>query len=78
MKQHLIVFKSQQPSFFKEYQCLGSSYLQFDFKHRTNTEKEIVDYLEDLEMFNDQNAEVDRENQVFEFVETPSFVTFFT
>ena len=43
-------------------------YIQFDFKHRTNTEKEIVDYLEDLETFNDQNAEFDRENQVFEFV----------
>ena len=33
------------------------------------------DDLDDLDVFDDENAEGDRQQQVFEFVETPSFVT---
>ena len=29
-------------------------------------------------MFDDEDADVDREQHVFEFVETPTFVTLFT
>ena len=55
-----------------------SSCRQFDIQYCTDIEKEVVDNLEDFEAFDDEIAEVDREQQVSEFVETPSFVTLFT
>ena len=55
-----------------------SSCRQFDIQYCTDIEKEVVDNLEDFEAFDDEIADVDREQQVSEFVETPSFVTLFT
>ena len=78
MKQHLIVFESEKPTHLKEYLCSCNSYLQFDFKHCSNIEKENVDDLEDIEVFDYEDADVDREKQVFEFVETATFITLFT
>ena len=64
MKQHLIVFESEKPTLLKEYLCSCNSCLQFDFKHCSNIEKENVDDLEDIEVLDDEIADVDREQQV--------------
>ena len=40
-----------------------------------NIEDEISDHLDDLDVFDDENAEGIREQEVFEVAETPSFVT---
>ena len=75
MKQYLLVFESEKLSLSKKYLC---SCNQFDFRNCSNVEEEISDDLEDLDVFDDENAESDRDQQVFEFVEAPSFLTLLT
>ena len=45
------------------------------FPKLLNIEDEISDHLDDLDVFDDENAEGIREQEVFEVAETPSFVT---
>ena len=45
------------------------------FPKLLNIENEISDHLDNLDAFDDENAEGNREQQVFEVAETPSFVT---
>ena len=78
MKQHLLVFKSEKLSLSKEYLCSSKSCLQFDFRNRSNVEEGISDDLDDLDVFDDENGEGNREQQVYEFLEAPSFVTLLT
>ena len=70
--------ESEKISLSKEYLCSCNAYLQFDFPNCSNVEEEISDDLDDLDVFDDENAERDRDQQVFEFVEAPSFVTLLT
>ena len=50
----------------------------FEFQNCSNFEEEISEDLDDLDMFDDENAEGIQEQHVFEFVEAPSFVTLLT
>ena len=61
----------------KNYLCSWKSCLQFDFRNCSNVE-ELRDGLDDLDQFDDENAEGDQEQQVFEFAEASSFVAFIT
>ena len=78
MKQHLKVFESEKLSLSKEYLCSCKLCLQFDFRNCSNVEEEISNDLGDSDVFDDENAEGNRQQQVFQFVEAPSFVTFLT
>ena len=78
IKQYILVFESEKLLLSKEYLCSCKSCLQFDFRNCSNVEEEISDDLDDLDVFDDEKAEDDREQQVFEFVEAPSFVTLLT
>ena len=62
----------------KEYLCSCKSCLPFDFRNCSNVEEEISNGLDNLDVFDDEKAEGDRKQQVFEFVEAPSFVTLLT
>ena len=78
MKQHLLVLKSEQFSLSEEYLFSCKMCFQFDFRNCSNAEEEISEDSNDLDVFDDENAEDDREQQVFEFVEAPFFVTMLT
>ena len=62
----------------KNYLCSSILCLQFDFRNGSNVEEQITDGLDDLDVFDDENAEGDRQQQVFEFAEAPSFVVLLT
>ena len=75
IKQQLLVFKSEKLSSQKEYIYFYKSCPQFDFRNCSNVEEEISNDLDDLNLFDDENAEGDREQHAFEFAEAPSFAT---
>ena len=47
----------------------------FDFKDCHKTDQQEFDDLTDVEVYDDKNDDADRDEQIFEFVEVPSFVT---
>ena len=78
MKQNLLVFESEKNSLSKEYLRSCNSFLQFDFQNCPNVEEEISDDLDNLDVFDDEKAEDDQEQHVFELAEAPSLVTLLT
>ena len=73
-----MVFESEKLTLSKEYLCSYKTCIQFNFQNCSNVEEEISDDLDDLDVLDDENAEGNRKQQVFEFVEAPSFVTMLT
>ena len=72
MEQHLIVFDLKNLHFSKSNFSRTARAFSLIPNIVVEIEKEIVNNLEDLEVFDKENAVVDRKQQVFEFVETPS------
>ena len=78
MKQHMIVFESGKPVFCKEYLCDCGPCLKFNFEDCEKGEQQDSDDTTDVDVFDDENSNADRDEQIFEFVQVPSFVTLIT
>ena len=75
MKQHIIVFKSNEKMFSKEYHCDCTSCLQFDFENCAHEEADNNSDADELEDIFDE--ELDQSEQIFDFVTVPSFVSLY-
>ena len=76
MKQHLMIFKPNEPVFGKEYLCDCTCCLQFDFKNFCN--ENLSDDNDDDDTPCDNEEDVDCTDQIFEFITVPSFVSLYT
>ena len=80
-KQHLIVFTPNGGILCKEYLCDCHSSLSLDSHNCDNDETE---YNQEASKANDNieeeklDEEVDQNQQIFDFVEVPSFISLFT
>ena len=78
-KQHMMVYQKGKAVVMKEYLCDCDPCRQFDFDNcEKDHEEELVDLEEVDECFLDEDLPIDREEQIFDFVEIPSFVTVLT
>ena len=79
MKQHMMVFHSNKDEILKEYLCECNPCRKFEFD---NCEREVEeDQNLDVEIEDYYFAEEDngsQEEQIFDFVDIPSFVTLLT
>ena len=81
MKQHLMLFTPYSSVTCREYMCdcVWCFQFKFDecFKEQDAAE---VDFPEDLEGFEDDecNKDIDQNQQIFGFVDVPSFLSLFT
>ena len=75
MKQHLIVSTTNDPVFCKECLSLCNSCLQFKFKEcleENAPHHSDIPCDDDFGDFNDDDNEVDRTEQIFDFDDVPS------
>ena len=78
-KQHMTVYQKGKAVVMKEYLCDCDPCRQFDFDNcEKDGEEELVDLEEVDQCFLDEDLAVDREEQIFDFVEITSFATVFT
>lgn len=77
MKQHLMIYKPNEPIFCKEYLCDCTSCLQFDFEKCLSETVDDVDDNVELD-FEEEDCEVDQTDQLFDFITVPSFITLYT
>ena len=78
-KQHMMVYQKRKAVVMKEYLCDCDPCRQFDLDNcEKDGEEELVDLEEADGCFLDEDLPIDREEQIFDFVEIPSFVTVFT
>ena len=78
-KQHMMVYQKGKAVVMKECLCDCDPCCQFDFDNcEKDGKEELVDLEEVDECFLDEDLPIDREEQNFDFVEIPSFVTVFT
>lgn len=79
MKQHMMVFEAGKKVVLKEYLCDCGPCLRFEFEHCEKDEQQVdSDEVLDEEYFDDEDFEENRDEQIFDFVEIPSFVSLFT
>ena len=83
MKQHLMVFTPTDDIFLKEYLCSCSSCLQFNFKECTKesllNDVSLTDDVESYDESDDDDDGIDkRTEQIFNFVDVPSFISLFS
>ena len=82
MKQHLIVFTPTDGIFLKEYLCSCSSCLQFNFKECTKeslpNDVSLTDDVESYDESDDGDDGIDKTEQIFNFVDVPSFISLFS
>ena len=64
-----------QKNFHHRKNTFISTNRALSFRNCSNVEEEISDDLDDLNLFDDENAEGDQEQRAFEFAEAPSFLT---
>ena len=77
MKQHMMIFEKNKDIILKEYLCDCSSCILFDFAGSCKN-TEAVDEDEDFNFAEDVDSNDDIEEQVFDFVEVPSYATVLT
>ena len=78
-KQHMMVYQKRKAVVMKKYLCDCDPCRQFDFDNcEKDSEGELVDLEEVDKCFLDEDLPIDRAEQIFDFVEIPSFVTVFT
>ena len=74
-----MVYQKGKAVVMKEYLCDCDPCCQFDFdKCEKDGEEELLDLEEFDRCFLDEDQPIDREEQIFDFVQIPSFVTVFT
>ena len=81
MKQHLIVFTRNSSVLCKEYLCPCVTCLQFKFDECMNEETQPCDSVKERSTVKtdlDDDDEVDQSEQMYDFVEVPSFVSLFS
>ena len=79
IKQHLMVFTKNEPVLCKEYLCPCSSCLEFNFKECSGDEAPRYSELSCLDYYGDDEEDVvDKTEQILDFIEVPSFVSFFS
>ena len=79
IKQHLMVFTKNEPVLCKEYLCLCSLCLEFNFKECSGDEVPRYSELSCLDYYGDDEEDVvDKTEQILDFIEVPSFVSFFS
>ena len=76
MKQHL--FTPTDDIFLKEYLCSCSSCLQFIFKESLQNDVSLADDVESYDESDDEDDGIDRTEQIFNFVDVPSFISLFS
>ena len=75
----MMVYQKCKVVVMKEYLYDFDPCRQFDFDNfEKDGEEELVDLEEFDERFLDEDLPIDREEQIFDLVEIPSFVTVFT
>ena len=79
MKQHLIVFTPNSPVLCKDHLCPCISCLQLKFDECMNDETQPYHNVQEtVETDLNDDDEVDQSEQMFHFVEAPSFVSLFS
>ena len=79
MKQNLMAFTKNEPVLCKEYLCSCSSCLEFNFKECSGDEEPRCSKLSFLDYYGDNGEHVvDKMEQILDFIEVPSFVSFFS
>ena len=79
IKQHLMVFTKNEPVLCKEYLCSCSLCLKFNFKECSGDEAPRYSELSCLDYYGDDEEDVvDKTEQILDFIEVPSFVSFFS
>ena len=77
MKQHLMVFTKNEPVLCKEYLCLCSSCLKFNFKECSRDETPRYSEMSCLNYHVDDEEDVVKTEQILDFIEVPSFASLF-
>ena len=78
MKQHMMIYKSGEEVVLKEYICECDPCRRFDFEECENDSKEEHSEVEIDDYFADEELDSNQDEQIFDFIEIPSFVTLFT
>ena len=79
MKQHLFIFEKGKYILLKEYLCDCNHCFNFKFECCEESKYEgSSEVITDDDLFADEDEELNKEEQIFDFVEVPSYVTLFT
>ena len=79
MKQHLFIFEKGKNLLLKKYLCDCNHCLNFKFEYCEESENEgNSEVITDDDLFADEDEELNKEEQIFDFAEVPSYVTLFT
>ena len=78
MKQHMMIYESGKEVVLKEYICECDPCRRFDFGECENDSKEEHSEVEIDDYFADEELDSNQEEQIFDFIEIPSFATLFT
>ena len=79
MKEHLFMFEKGKDVLLKEYLCDCNHCLNFKFECCEDSNNEgNSEVITDDDLFADEDEELNIEEQIFDFVEIPSYVTLFT
>ena len=83
MKQHLMIFSPKEPLLCKEYLCSCVACLEFKFNECSEENLPLSDIPcdDDFGDFNDDyedEDQIDKTDQIFNFVDVPSFVSLFS
>ena len=81
IRQYFMVFTLTDDIFLKEYLCSCSSCLQFNLKECTKeslpNDVSLTDDVESYDESDDDDDGIDRTEQIFNFVDVPSFISLF-
>ena len=78
MKPHMMIYESGKEVMVKEYICECDPCRRFDFEECENDSKEEHSEVEIDDYFADEELDSYQEEQIFDFIEIPSFATLFT
>ena len=78
MKPHVMIYESGKEVMVKEYICECDPCRRFDFEECENDSKEEHSEVEIDDYFADEELDSYQEEQIFDFIEIPSFATLFT
>ena len=78
MKQYMMIYESGKEVVLKECICECDPCRRFDFEECENDSKEEHSEVEIDDYFGNEELDSNQEEQIFDFIEIPSFVTLFT
>ena len=79
MKQHLFIFEKGKDVILKEHLCDCNRCLNFKFECCEERKNEgSSEVITDYDSFADEDEQLNKEEQIFDFVEVPSYAMLFT